>query len=60
MIPFDFETKYYWGALMVKLVPIFNVDVYKASDDELLWVYDANNPNDTYNVPARNLSTYFY
>jgi len=60
MLTLDFETEYHWGALMVKLVPFFGVDVYKASDDELVWVYDVNNVDSSYHVPARNLSTYSY
>lgn len=60
MLTLDFETEYHWGALMVKLVPFFAVDVYKASDDELVWVYDLNNVDNSYHVPARNLSTYSY
>jgi hypothetical protein len=60
MITFDFTTEYHWGALVVKLVPMFIMDVYKASDDELVWVYDVNKPEDGYHVPARNLSTYCY
>jgi len=36
------------------------MDVYKASDDELVWVFDVNNPKNGYHVPARNLSTYSY
>ena len=54
------DTEYYWGALMVKLVPLFAMDVYRASDDELVWVFDVNNPDNGYHVPARNLSTYSY
>lgn len=60
MLTLDFETEYHWGALMVKLVPFFAVDVYKASDDELVLVYDVNNVDNSYHVPARNLSTYSY
>ena len=32
---FDFETEYHWGALMVKLVPLFGFKTYKynAADD---------------------------
>ena len=60
MTTFDFETEYHWGALMVKLVPLFATDVYKASDDELVWVFDTNKPDNSYHVPARNLSTYSY
>jgi hypothetical protein len=45
---FDFETEYHWGALMVKLVPMFGFKLYK------------NKPDDGYHVPARNLSTYPY
>ena len=60
MTTFDFETEYYWGALIVKLVPMFCMGVYKASDDELVWVFDVNNPKNSYHVPARNLSTYSY
>jgi len=60
MLTLDFETEYHWGALIVKLVPFFAVDVYKASDDELVWVYDVNNVDNSYHVPARNLSTYAY
>ena len=40
---FDFETEYHWGALMVKLVPMFGFKLYKAHEDELIWVYDVNN-----------------
>ena len=57
---FDFETNYYWGELVVKLVPMFGFKKYKASEDELLWVYDTHNPDSGYHVPARNLSTYKY
>jgi hypothetical protein len=46
------------GTLMVKLVPLFAMDVYKASDNELVWVYDVNQPDNGYHVPARSLSTY--
>ena len=60
LMTFDFETEYHWGALMVKLVPMFCMDVYKASDDELVWVFDVNKPKNGYHVPARNLSTYSY
>ena len=60
MTTLDFTTEYHWGALMVKLVPLFAMDVYKASDNELVWVYDVNRPDDSYHVPAHNLSTYFY
>ena len=60
MTTFDFDTEYYWGALMVKLVPLFAMDSYRADDDELVWVYDVNNPDNGYHVPARNLSTYSY
>jgi len=55
---FDFETEYHWGSLMVKLVPMFGFKTYKASNDrELIWVYDANQPDNGYHVPACNLST---
>jgi hypothetical protein len=57
---FDFETEYHWGALMVKLVPMFGFKLYKAHEDELIWVYDVNKTDDGYHVPARNLSTYAY
>lgn len=57
---FDFETEYHWGALMVKLVPMFGFKLYKAHEDELIWVHDVNKPDDGYHVPARNLSTYAY
>ena len=57
---FDFETEYHWGALMVKLVPMFGFTTYKASDRELIWVYDVNQPKNGYHVPACNLSTYSY
>jgi len=57
---FDYETNYYWGELVVKLVPMFGFKKYKANEDELLWVYDTNNPDNGYHVPARNLSTYKY
>jgi len=57
---FDFETEYHWGALIVKLVPMFGFKKYDAQEDELIWVYNVNKPNDGYYVPARNLSTYSY
>ena len=38
MMTFDFETEYHWGALMVKLVPLFATDVYRAHEDDLVWV----------------------
>ena len=57
---FDFETEYYWGALIVKLVPMFGFKKYNAQEDELIWVYNVKKPNDGYHVPARNLSTYSY
>lgn len=57
---FDFDTNYHWGQLVVKLVPMFGFKKYKAWEDELLWVYDVNKPNDGFHVPARNLSTYKY
>ena len=60
MTTLDFTTEYHWGALMVKLVPLFAMDVYKTSDNELVWVYDVNRPDDSYHVPAHNLSTYSY
>ena len=56
---FDFETKYYWGALMV--LSSFGFKIYEASNDrELIWVYDVNQPDNGYHVPACNLSTYSY
>jgi hypothetical protein len=55
---FDFETEYHWGALMVKLVPMFGFTRYKAQEDEIIWVYNVKKPDDDYYVPARNLSTY--
>ena len=55
---FDFETEYHWGALMVKLVPLFGFKTYKTSNErELIWVYDVNQPDNGYHVPACNLST---
>ena len=60
MTTLDFTTEYHWGTLMVKLVPMFAMDLYKASDNELVWVYDVNRPDDSYHVPAHNLSTYSY
>ena len=57
---FDYETNYYWGELVVRLVPMFGFKKYKAQENELLWVYDTNNPDSGYHVPARNLSTYKY
>jgi hypothetical protein len=57
---FDYETNYYWGELVVRLVPMFGFKKYKAQENELLWVYDTNKPDDGYHVPARNLSTYKY
>jgi hypothetical protein len=42
------------------LVPMFGFKKYKAQENELLWVYDTNKPDDGYHVPARNLSTYKY
>ena len=58
---FDFETEYLWSALMVKLVPMFGFKPYKACNDrELIWVYDVNQPDNGYHVPACNLSTYSY
>ena len=58
---FNFKTEYHWGALMVKLVPLFGFETYKTSNDrELIWVYDVNQPDNGYHVPACNLSFYFY
>lgn len=58
---FDFDTEYHWGALMVKLVPMFDSKIYQVSDDrELIWVYDVNQPDNDYHVPACNLSTFSY
>jgi len=57
---FDYETNYYWGELVVKLVPMFGFKKYKAWEDELVWVFDTNKPDDGYHVPARNLSTVKY
>jgi hypothetical protein len=34
---------------------MFGCDLYKASDNELIWVYDVNQPDDGYHVPARKL-----
>ena len=59
-IMLDFITEYYWGELVVKLVPMFGFKNYKAWEDELVWVFDTNKPADGYHVPARNLSTYRY
>ncbi len=39
---FDFETNYYWGELVVRMVPMFGFKKYKANEDELLWVYDVH------------------
>ena len=47
---FDYETNYYWGELVVRLVPMFGFKKYKANEDELLWVYDTNNPDSGYHV----------
>jgi hypothetical protein len=61
MMTFDFETEYHWGALIVKLVPLFGFKTYKTSNErELIWVYDVNQPDNGYHVPACNLSTYSY
>jgi len=57
---FDFETNYYWGELVVRMVPMFGFKKYKANEDELLWVYDVNSTDRSFYVPARNLSTYKY
>ena len=58
---FDFQTEYYWGELTVKLVPMFGFTEYPTSNDrELIWVYDVNQPDNGYHVPACNLSTYSY
>ena len=57
---FDYETNYYWGELVVRLVPMFGFKKYEAQENELLWVYDTNNVDNGYHVPARNLSTYKY
>ena len=59
-IMLDFETQYYWGELIVQLVPMFGFKKYKAWEDELVWVFDTNNTKNSYHVPARNLSTYSY
>jgi 5-hydroxyisourate hydrolase-like protein (transthyretin family) len=60
-VTFDFETEYHWGALMVKLVPLFGFKTYDAANErELLWVFDVNQPDKSYHVPACNLSTYSY
>ena len=61
MITFDFNTEYHWGALMVKLVPLFGFKTYTAANErELIWVFDVNQPDNGYHVPACNLSTYSY
>jgi len=39
---------------------MFGFTTYKASDRELIWVYDVNQPKNGYHVPACNLSTYSY
>lgn len=57
---FDFETNYYWGELVVRMVPMFGFKKYKANEDELLWVYDVHARHRSFYVPARNLSTYKY
>ena len=57
---FDFQTNYYWGELVVRMVPMFGFKKYKANEDELLWVYDVNSTENSFYVPARNLSTYKY
>lgn len=58
-VTFDFETEYHWGALMVKLVPLFGFKTYTAVNErELIWVYDVNQPNNGYHVPAHKLFTY--
>jgi hypothetical protein len=60
MMFLDFETVYHWGAVDVKLVPMFGFQRYKAHEDELVWVYDVNRVDDGYHIPARNLSTVKY
>ena len=61
MMTFDFETEYHRGALMVKLVPLFGIKTYTTSNErELIWVFDVNQPDNGYHVPACNLSTYSY
>jgi len=58
---FDFQTEYHWGELNVKLVPMFGFTEYPSSNSrELIWVYDVNQPDNSYHVPACNLSTYSY
>jgi hypothetical protein len=58
---FDFQTEYHWGELNVKLVPMFGFTEYPSSNSrELIWVYDVNQPHNSYHVPACNLSTYSY
>ena len=51
----DFESTYDWLGKPVKLVPLFAIDKYMAQQDELMWVYSVDSPNDSFHVPQRLL-----
>lgn len=55
---FRFDRVYSWmGEMNVSLVPLFiNSDIYRASENEMLWVFDVDAPENSFHVPARLLS----
>lgn len=52
-----FDTTYLWsGIKQVKLVPLFAMGaVYRVSPNEMVWVFEVDNENNSYHVPARML-----
>ena len=56
MRKFDFESEYYWNQLVVKLVPLFAIESYEANDNEMVWVYDVNDPKNSFYTPANTLT----
>ena len=56
MRKFDFESEYYWNSLVVKLMPLFAIESYNANDNEMVWVYDVNDPKNAFYTPAHTLT----
>lgn len=53
---FDFDRNYSWlGEKTVRLVPMFATGSFEAYEDNMVWVYDVDDWDQSYHVPARLL-----
>ena len=52
---FDFDKDYDWMGKTVRLVPMFATGCMDVYEDQLLWIYSVESPDDSFHVPARLL-----